>query len=363
MDSVLVAPISVLEGSPEALLYAAGGEGTQTEQPTDDPSAQVPTDGATPAASDDTGYAPETIAAPTESAAAPAIAPVDTTDIADEADLLTYPEAVRDRFKKLPRADRRAFWEHASAGARAEVEAANARAAEVKRVADENDARARAVAESQGKYVGYSPIELPDGQGGTIKGPTFDELQQLLSSGQYGRNELWTRYGLDEDVAIATRNELQGRREMLTSTTGHLEREVWGKTAWKFKNGLVGLLGSESSADAMVDGAGGPEGVLARVGQWHQREMDALNDQHQRERAVERKNYEDRLGAAAAEQEALSGRALAGSMRDPATGGRSAGGSSRELTLEEYQRLTPEQAAGIPRSEIDRLTSRLTGQR
>lgn len=357
MDAMLVGPVSVPEGSPEALLFGAGSESPVKEQPSVDETPQAPTDEPI-AASDDAGTDPQTITEPVEPEAAPIVESVDTPDPEDEADLLTYPEAVRERFKKIPRADRRAFWEHAGAAKQAEVDAANARSAEIKRQQDADAAEAQRILESQGKYVGEVPIELPDGNGGTIKGPTFNELQSLLSSGQDGRNELWTKYGLDEDVAIAKRNELQRARSMLASTATHMEQQAWGKTAFRFKTGLVALVGSEAEANAIVDGAGGPEGVLARLGERHQREIAAVEDRHQRERAVERKNYQDRIDALAENQDGMAGKVLAATNRDPATGGRSAGGDTGELTLERYQRMSPEEAAKVPRSEIDRLTSR-----
>lgn len=246
----------------------------------------------------------------------------------DRQDLEQYPESVRDRFKSLKPAERRALYEHAETNARAQIEAANKRAAELQQAEDARQAQIQAVLDSQGKFVGTKPIDLTQADGTIVPGPTYDELSTALRS-RRGRDQLWEKYGLQEDTAEAVLQELDNRREMLDGSVKLMDDAAWGKLALRFKAGLEAI--PEIDADAMVAGAAGPEEVIARL-------SAAKDEKHAREMAAVKRDYEGRIGTTNVNAEALRGRVVAAESRKLPTGGRTGGGS----VLSEIDRLQQE---------------------
>jgi hypothetical protein len=236
----------------------------------------------------------------------------------DAADLEQYPESVRDRFRALDRAERKALYEHAETRARQQIETANARAAELKAAADARQAEIDKILASQGKYVGNAPIEIRWDDGTVTEGPTYDELV-TLSSTRSGREQLLNKYGLDEAGTEVQRARIEENRAMLGASAQLLEDGAWSSVAAKFKTGLEQVEGI--NPDDMVADASGPDDVIVRLAR-------TLNERHAREVTTLKQGYEDRITALTENAEGLKGRALAGSSRQMATGGRTGGGSS-----------------------------------
>jgi hypothetical protein len=239
----------------------------------------------------------------------------------DQADLEQYPEAVRERFKALDRAERKALYEHAEQNAKRLIESANERAARAEAARREADERAKAVRETQGKFTGITPIELVDQDGKPYDGPTYDELTTLLGT-RRGRDELETRYGLSEGTAEAVKAELDTRRGMLDSAAGHFDEQSLLKRAQELHDGLQGINGVDP--DACVDGVTPQNGGLREV---LRRAVAQLEVRHTREMDAQKRDYEARLTNHALNAEGMRGRVAAAEGRRLPTGGRTGAGA------------------------------------
>lgn len=230
----------------------------------------------------------------------------------DRADLETYPESVRDYLKGIPQEHRKTLHEHFGQRERERMLAEQERANRLEQARAEAEAKAQAVRETQGKFLGEAPIPLRAADGTTFDGPTYAELAQALET-RRGRDNLYQKYGLDEDGAEAVKAEMDQRRAMLTSTASHLEDRVWSGMAVRFKAGLDAIPGVD--ADAIIAGASGPDEVVGRLAR-------ALDEKRTREIAALTRDFEGRITALTANTEGMKGRVVAAESRRLETGGR-----------------------------------------
>lgn len=257
-----------------------------------------------------------------------------TAAAADQADLERYPESVRERFKTLKPAERRALYEHAETNAREQIEAANKRTAELQAAEAERQAQIQAVLDTQGEFIGTKPIKMADfglteENGFPPEGPTYDELVSLMGT-RGGRAKLADTYGLNDVNAEWLRTNLERGRNMLGSSAKFIEDNAWNTLAVRFKAGLEAI--PEIDAEALVAGATGPEDVIARF-------SAAKDERHGREMAALRRDFEGRIKALDVNGEAMKGRVVAAESRRLPTGGRTgssaAGGSVVERLIAE----------------------------
>lgn len=245
----------------------------------------------------------------------------------DQRDLEQYPESVRERFKALAPAERRALYEHAETNARTQIEAANARAAEIQQAENERQAKVQAILDTQGAFVGARPVKIRDVQGNEVDGPTYDELTSALQT-RRGRQDLWDRHGLDEDQAEGLKLELDQRRAMLDGSAKVIEDAVVAGVALRFKAALEAVNGID--ADAIVSGVAGQDAAATIV----QRLVSSLEERHGREMTALKRDYDGRIDAHAANAEGMRGRVTAAESRRLPTGGRSGSTATKKSVRE-----------------------------
>lgn len=270
----------------------------------------------------------------------------------DARDLEQYPESVRERFKTLKPSERRALYEHAETNARAQVEAEREARQRVEQAEAERQAKVQAILDSQGAFVGARPVKLRGQDGQTFDGPTYDELDRSLKT-RVGRQQLWDRYGLDEDQAEATLTELDERRAMLDGSANVIEQGVTARVALRFKAALEAVNGV--NADEIVAGADsqGQDAAAVIV----QRLVATLEERHSREMTALKRDYDGRIDAHTANEEGMRGRVTAAEARRLPTGGRSGSTATRKSVRE---RLI-EEAGGIERFSENAAQGRYVG--
>jgi hypothetical protein len=275
---------------------------------------------------------------------------------ADLADLESYPESIRDRFKALTRSERRALYEHAETASRERIAAERERADAAEAANRETEAERSRVLETQGKFVGATAIDLVDTDGSTFAGPTYDELTQALVT-RRGREQLYSKYGLTEDGAESVKAELDQRRSMLGSAARYFDQQSVMGRARELYEGLNGINGIDP--DAMVAGVTPENGGLKLV---IQRTVSALEERHQREVSALKRDYDGRIEALTANDEAHRGRVAAAEARRLPTGGRS-GGSGGGLTLEQFRNMSTEERVALSGAERDAMMARHQAER
>lgn len=360
MDHVLVGAVAVPEGSPEALAFAGDGDTAASDDLAGDQSAAGHEDEGGQSLSDDGASTEDAAATDREYDEADRVDAATAEATADEADLAQYPERLRERFKSLTREERRELYEYAEGRVRPKLqeehEADRQRAEDLKRKADEDEAERTSIRQKFGHHFGETDgdIELKDRDGNVVATrPNYAELTRLLGS-RNGEDVLDDKYGMSLLEAHDWKDELEGRRELIPGLARHFDDQAWAKTAWKLSEGLKRVEGID--ADAMVRDANGVDEVVERL-------ATTLSGRYEKQLADQKKSYEDRIRTLTLNGEALKGQAAAGSSRRLETDGRTGGGADGEMTLEQYQRLSPEQAAKLPAAVIDRMTQKLTAGR
>ncbi len=244
---------------------------------------------------------------------------------ADEADLAEYPESVREDFKALSPEKRKALYEQAEKRAEARITENRQRLEKIETERAAETARRAEIRSRTGKHVGAEAqkLELPNGN--TIELPSYDEMVKL-STTQRGRDQLAEKYNLDDDSTEFWRFIFDRNREALDASADLLDDAAWGKLDANLRDGIKAELGVDP--DTILSGAKNPRDIIRQVAGHFQGQISQLKKEH-----------ESRAEALNANAEALRGRALAGSSRNLATGGRSAGGGEHVFTREELGRM------------------------
>ena len=250
---------------------------------------------------------------------------ISEAEAAGAADLEQYPESVREEFKALSPAKRKALYEEAEKRAEARITANQERIARIEAEQKAQEERRAEIRKRTGKFVGdeAQTLELPNGS--TIELPSYDELTKL-SQTQRGRDELASKYGMNDADAEFWRFIFDRSREMGDATAEMFDDAAWGKLDANLRAGIKDVMGIEP--DTILSNAKSPTDVIKGIVGHYTGQIDQLKKEH-----------EARTNALNVNAEALRGRALAGSSRQLATGGRSAGDGAHVFTREELGRM------------------------
>jgi hypothetical protein len=250
---------------------------------------------------------------------------ISEADAADAADLAQYPESVREDFKALAPEKRKALYEEAEKRAEARITENRQRLEKLEAERKAQEERRAAIRARTGKHTGdeAQTIKLPNGN--EIELPSRDEMENL-SKTQRGRDELRTKYGLDEDRTEFWLFVLDQNREALDASAEYFDDVAWVKLDKNLRDGIKEELGVEP--DTILSNAKSPRDVVKGIVGHFQSQIAQLKKEH-----------EARATALNANAEGLRGRALAGSARELPSGGRSAGTAGHIFTREELGRM------------------------
>lgn len=276
----------------------------------------------------------------------------------EDADLLSYPEDVREEFRSLAPATRKRLYEHAEANAREGMEAVRKReseaaerelalAAEVAKREDD----AKAVLAELNEFVGAAPTKVKGRDGVERDLPAYEDIARLNQT-RTGRDTLWNQYGLDEDGVEEQLQTWSRNDEMLRKSSKFFDDQAWGNLDRSLQEGIK-AAGYEPGE--ILSKADSPQSVIVQL-------VSRLKAEHEAEKKSLVAEHEAREAAHTSNAEALRGRAVAGSTRQPASGGRTTGGSSDVLTPEAYAAMPFEERVKLRstpegRARIDAMTS------
>lgn len=316
-------------------------EAARAEAPAAVESTEATTAAITPAEAG--GVASDPVTADTATPAGDgATADADAAAAADDADLQSYPESVREQFKNLTSEQRKSLYEHAESRVSEKIQRERERNDRLEADRKAAEARAAEIRAKTGKFVGAEAqtVTLPDGT--EQKLPAYDDLVRLLQT-RRGRDTLYDQYGLDEDAAESWKAQWEQNGGMIDAVADHFDNRSWTKIDASLRDGIK--QAGYDPAD-VLSGASSPQQVIAQL-------TERLKADH--EAAIKKLSdgYEGRITALTANQEGMRGKVLAATARGLAEGGRSASGDSHIYTRAELAAMdTATYRAN--REEIDR---------
>lgn len=237
-------------------------------------------------------------------------------------DLTDFDEKVKAALKGLGRDVRGRLYQHFEGRAEDKVKTVQATAEQLQRERDEAAQKTAEIRSRNARFIGLETVKDADGR----EIPSYDEIERLLKV-RGGDDVLEDKYGLSRDEAQERIEVWDERREMLEGNQDWFDTQAWGKLSYFTLQGLKRVEGLDP--DALMAGIKTPDQVIDKL-------VLHLTTKHQAEKDALVKRYEARLKGHSLNEEALKGKAAAGSLPQLETGGRSGGG--RAMTRERVER-------------------------
>jgi len=247
-----------------------------------------------------------------------------TAEPDEDADLSQYPEAVREKFKALDPEERKALYEEAEKRAEARIKANEEKTAQLAAQAAEQEARRKEILARTGQHVGAEAQTVTDEYGNEITIPSYEDLKRLMVT-RAGRDRLLAEHGLDEIAAERWVKTFEGNQAALDASADFFDDKAWGKLDASLK---AGIRAAGLDPDEFLANAHSPQDVIGQL-------LAHRDAKHEAEKAEMRSEYDGRIEALSKNNEGLRGRALAGSTRRLAEGGRSAGHTNGKVTTQQ----------------------------